>query len=338
MGIVLDRGQVGQLFERFGPVIHLRDADVFGIPRPALQRSTDRGELLRVAKSAFVRAETWTAADDWERFRLRSIAFGLCAAPDAHLTGPASALLLGLPTLGDPPKVPSAIRPGDPHTGHGLTLFGTTRRGYLPVVHRTTRARVRTVGPVFAAVDIARHHGSAAGLICADAALHGGAHREMFDHLLGRMAGYPGISTARWAARHADPRAESPLETLGRLAFLTGDLTPPLSNVWVRVPGQWFRVDHLLTDVGVILEADGAIKYNDRPDADRIVTTEKAREWALRSAGFGIARYTWSDAVSRPWVIPQRAREAARQRGSAPAPTCWYLDRPDRWDAGAAFG
>ena len=65
--------------------------------------------------------------------------------------------------------------------------------------------------------------------------------------------------------------------------------------------------------------------YRDRPDADSIVHQEKAREHHLRGAGFALARYNWSDAVARPWIIPVRAAEAARHR-TGPPPTCWHLD------------
>ena len=142
------------------------------------------------------------------------------------------------------------------------------------------------------------------------------------------MQAYPGISTAHWVAEKADARSESALETLGRHAFVSARLPAPLSNVWVPAGGQWFRADHLLPDTGVVLEADGAVKYNDRPDADTIVTSEKERERQLRRAGYGVVRHNWADAVGRPWVIPQRAREADRLRNGRPVPTCWTLEPP----------
>jgi hypothetical protein len=117
------------------------------------------------------------------------------------------------------------------------------------------------------------------------------------------------------------------LESLGRLSFLSAGLPVPVSNPWVVTGGRWYRVDHLLPDTGVILEADGALKYRDRPDADEVVRAEKAREHALRRAGFAVARYNWSDALSRPLIIPVRAAEAARHR-AGPLPTCWHLDQP----------
>jgi len=187
---------------------------------------------------------------------------------------------------------------------------------------------VRTVGAAYCAVDVARHLGPRDGLVVADAALHGGVDPASLIDLIKNMQAYPGISTALWVAQHADPGCESALETLGRYAFLAAKLTPPLSNVWVRVDDRWFRVDHLQPESGVVLEADGAVKYNNRDDADQVVTSEKARERALRRAGFGVVRYTWADAVGSPWSIPQRARDEASLRAGKPVPTCWTLDPP----------
>jgi hypothetical protein len=187
---------------------------------------------------------------------------------------------------------------------------------------------VNTVSPAFVAVDIARHQGPIDGLVTTDAALRSGIQREVLFDLIGNMAAYPGISTALWAVQNADPRAESPLESLGRYSFLAASRPVPLSNVWVRTAKQWFRVDHLSAETGVVIEADGALKYNNRPDADLIVTSQHAREELLRQAGFGIARYNWADAVGKPWIIPRRADEAARRRGVGQPPTCWQLHPP----------
>ena len=73
---------------------------------------------------------------------------------DAHLTGAAAATLLGLPLLSPPAGLPIAVRPGDPHIGHDRTPYGRIRHGHLPLVHRTMRARVRTVSAAYAAVDL----------------------------------------------------------------------------------------------------------------------------------------------------------------------------------------
>ncbi len=148
------------------------------------------------------------------------------------------------------------------------------------------------------------------------------------------MLAYPGIDTARWVAEHADPRSESPLESLGRMAFLSAGRIPPLSNIWITVGGKWFRVDHLLPETGVVIEADGAIKYNNRPDAGQQVMVDRERERLLRQLGFVFVRYDWAIASHAPAELMRRVDEAARTRPLRPVPTSWTLEPP--WSTGSA--
>ena len=328
MSVLADRRLLDQLFARWGPVVHLHDVVTGGLPRALLIRGVDRADLIRVGKAAFVRQQDWSAADERERFRLRALAFGLCLREDAHLTGEAAALLLGLPLVDDPSGLPVAIRPGNAHVGHDRSPYGRVRRGYLPLTCRTERARVPVVSPAFCAVDIARHLGPRDGLVVADAVLHTGVDREALTRIAEHMLAYPGIATVAWVAAHADGRAESPLESVARYAFLAADRPVPLSNVWIGAGSRWFRVDHLLPEDGVVLEGDGAVKYRNRPDADVIVTDEKERERLIRGLGYGVVRYTWADAVHRPGLLLHRVQEAARLRPHASRPTGWRLDPP----------
>ncbi len=328
MSVLSDRRLLDHLFARWGPVVHVRDARAAGLPAGVLVRAVDRADLIRLGKAAFARASDWAAGGERDRFRLRALAFGLGLGGDAHLTGPAAALLLGLPLVDDPSGLPVAIRPGNAHIGHDRTPYGRVRHGYLPPVCRTERHRVPVVSPAFCAVDIARHLGARDGLVVADAVLHSGVDRRAITTIAANMLAYPGIAMVAWVAEHADRRAESPLESLCRYAFLAAGARPPLSNVWIGAGSRWFRVDHLLPDEAVVLEGDGAVKYRDRPDADAIVRDEKERERLIRGLGYGLVRYTWTDAVARPGRLLHRVREATRMRAPGPVPTGWRLDPP----------
>jgi hypothetical protein len=333
MQLVNDRRQVQALFDRWGEVIHVRDADDAGTPRSALRRLEHRDELVRVAKAAFVRGADWAAADDWKRFRFRALGFGLCAGPDTYLTGAAGCVVHELPTIGSPPLRPTAVRPGDAHRAPNRTVHGRVRWGYLPPHHRAVRSRIRVVSPAYAAIDMARHDGTQAGLVAVDNLLHRGTDPEIVARLLAEMVNYPGITQARWALEHADARCESPVETLGRYAFLAGGWDPPLSNVWVTDGSTSRRVDHLIPEYGIVIEGDGDIKYDNRPDASDIIKDEKARERWLRNLGFAVVRYTYAIAMYHPdWLLVEVAREIARHR-HRPAPTCWSLDPPWRQTA-----
>ncbi|SDP01696.1 hypothetical protein SAMN04515671_2680 [Nakamurella panacisegetis] len=320
---------LAELFDRFGDVVTMSDAAASGIPGSLVRRGADSGLLVRVAKSAFVRRSSLERASEWDAFRLRSIGFGLCSGSNVHLTGWGAAAVLGVPTVHAPPRLVTGLRPGDAHRAPDRTPYGRTRWGHLPSWHRTRRFRVATVDAAYAAIDIARHYGAVAGLVAADFALRSGGRRESLARLVGEMVNYPGIQTAGWVVEHADPRAESPLETLGRLAFLTHRREAPLSNVWFTVGQRQYRVDHYLPEDGVAVEGDGGTKYNDRPDASVIVNAEKDRERDLRSVGVELARYSYEVAMHRPAEILRRVDVARRIRGSKPLPTCWSLDPPD---------
>ena len=102
----------------------------------------------------------------------------------------------------------------------------------------------------YCAVDIARHLGPLDGLVTADAALQRGMNPSAMVDIISKMQAYPGIATALWVAHHADARCESPLETLGRHAFITAGLPAPLSNAWVR-PRPVVSSRPLLPETGV---------------------------------------------------------------------------------------
>jgi hypothetical protein len=164
--------------------------------------------------------------------------------------------------------------------------------------------------------------------VAADFALRRQVQPEIPAYLAAQMSAYPGIGHAIWALEHADARCESPLETLGRYAFIQAGRPAPLSNVWVCAGGVVRRVDHLIPEHGIVIEGDGDVKYDDRPDAAAIVTDEKARERWLRRLGFVVIRYTYQVARYHPaWLLAEVDREI-RNRGGRPAPTCWSLDPP----------
>ncbi len=328
MGDERDAAVLAELFTRFGTVVSGADADSMGIPRAMLRRGVARSTLIRVAKCAFVQQSRWADMTPWQRFRARAVGFGMSSAADVHLAGWAAVAVLDIPTVHCPPHLPTALRPGDPHRGPDRTVYGRTRNGYLPPQHRMSRDRVQTVDYGFAVVDVARHYGPVAGLVAADHVLHRGASLEVLARLTEDLVNHPGIQTARWVLHNADARVESPVESLGRLAFLSCRRPPPLSNVWIEAQGRMYRADLLVPSLGVFLEADGAVKYNNRPDADSVVMAEKERERHLRSVGFAVVRYNFELALRRPSELVRRVDEAARLRGRMPVPDSWSLDRP----------
>lgn len=135
------------------------------------------------------------------------------------------------------------------------------------------------------------------GLMAADAALHEGL--VTVDELaatLARMRRWPGVPQARELLSFADPLAESPLESLTRLALHDDGVPPPELQVEIAVPGRRvpYRVDMLWPRHRLILEVDGLGKYN-----DAVLRRERRREAQLRQLGYRIERVLWTDVVER---------------------------------------
>ena len=98
--------------------------------------------------------------------------------------------------------------------------------------------------------------------------------------------GTPGAAAVRRALADVDGRHESPGETL--TARVMRDLGYSLEpQVWIGP----YRVDFLVTGPRVIVEFDGAVKYDDR----QAIVAEKRREDDLRRRGYVVVRLMWSD-------------------------------------------
>jgi hypothetical protein len=159
-------------------------------------------------------------------------------------------------------------------------------------------------------VDCAREWSLTASVIAIDAAIHmqqvdrAELHRAV-------LAGTHrvGIAGAARALDLADGRAESPLETRGRLAMLSAGLPRPDLQVEIYdSAGRIGRVDAWYEDAAIAIEFDGRVKYDDPRDASpaEVLWKEKRREDRMRDAGARVVRIvnddlgpTWPQKVAR---------------------------------------
>lgn len=171
-------------------------------------------------------------------------------------------------------------------------------------------APVTTLGRT--AVDLARTRSPLTSVIALDAALRTGLSRERLFEVLERQRGWPGSARAKDRVLFADGRAESPLESLGRLRFHQLELPAPrLQVVLGGAHGPDGRVDFYFEQQRTVGEADGAVKYDGEEQLSRrSLFDEKRREDAIRDSGFEVFRFVWEEAVSRPEVLSLRAHAA----------------------------
>jgi hypothetical protein len=112
-------------------------------------------------------------------------------------------------------------------------------------------------------VDCAREWGLEDAVVALDAGLL--AERTTVDDLERAVAAashWPGAPAAQRAVALADGRAESPLETRGRLRIVGAGLPRPELQVEIRTAGRLVAVvDAWFDDAAVAVEFDGQVKY-----------------------------------------------------------------------------
>ncbi len=275
-----------------------------GIPRSTVCRWLHDGMLVPVATGIYADPAVVDGADPWERFRLRSRAFVLVSPPNTYAADWSAVALHRLPTVGEPPAMPSVIRPRSTRSGSNRTVNGRTRFASVPSRWLGDADDVPALVPAFAAVDVARRSDRLASLVVADevAAREGG--RESLTAALADIEGWPGDKKAAWAVRHCDPDVDSPLESAGRLAFITSGLPPSRSNVWVGEYVPEYRLDHFWDDHRLGVEGDGVTKYLTNPA--ETIKNEKRREWRLQQLGIRVVRYSWAVALGSPGDLAQQ--------------------------------
>ncbi len=144
----------------------------------------------------------------------------------------------------------------------------------------------------------------------ADSALHRSRvnHVQLRDVLV-TCRSWPGSDTARCVIDLADGRAESPLETLGRLLIQEHGLPPPEPQFAVADDfGVFAYADLAWPDARVIVEFDGMLKYDGRePQALR---REKQRQERIERLGWIVVRLTWHDITREQTRTVARLRDA----------------------------
>jgi hypothetical protein len=124
------------------------------------------------------------------------------------------------------------------------------------------------------------------------------------------------VDRARRVVGFSTDLAESPFESIARVAFDEGGLPPPELQVWVGGEDRPIaRVDFLWREHGTIAEADGALKYAD-PDRAR---QHLHRDADLRDAGFEVVHFSWRELTVSPaqvigWINAAFARTSPVRR------------------------
>lgn len=256
------------------------------------------GRWHRLRRGVYVPAARWAATQGDVRARhlLSAAAVLAVLAPGPVLSHTTAARFHRLVL---PRRTDDAVR---------LTQVGQWRegRGYrvaaadLPDVDLDAGGPLPVTGVARTLVDCGREWDLADAVVAIDAAIQQKrVRRSRLTETVLRQSHWEGIGQAGRAVHLADGRAESPLETRGRLAFLEAGL--PLLELQVELHGpRGFvaRVDGWFDDPGIAVEFDGLVKYTDpyrgRTPAE-VAWDEKRREDLIRDLDVPVVRVVQED-------------------------------------------
>ncbi len=267
---------------------------------PVFRRELARGTYLVLCPEIAVPAAQFRVFPRWEQQAIRAFAVGL-GTRKAVLVGKSAARLHGIPVLGNDEPVtvvlPGGGRPAVKRWPAGVHY----RRAQLPQEQVTADHGVRVTRIVRTVVDIARYHGLVDGIVAFDHLLSlPTMSRERATTMLDDLGRLRGSGVAHRALGLADPRAESPLESLARVQILVADL-PEVTSVepQVELLGGRCRVDLLVNGV-LVVETDGELKYDGSTGVAPAeqMKRDRERDRALTNAGIPRIHVTYSDLVT----------------------------------------
>ena len=308
-------GRLSTVAAEFGGVLTPADAASVGATRDDLLRLMRSGNLRRLQRGVYVDADRFAAtrSSPREAHLLRAAAVLRTLRQPAALTHVSALVAYGLPVPDDGLRRVHLWRPaGVDQRGGRQALASSSSRGALA---SRVVGNLIVVHPALAAAHAACTLDDGWALVAGDAVLGSGmASSDQFDRALQALSSFRGHARAARVVASARAGAESPLESLSRLAFLQrGVPEPRLQVAFFDERGFVGRADMLFDEWRVIGEADGLGKYGSHAD----LVSEKVREDRLRDLGFEVVRWTWDDIHRRPdAVVAQlhRARDRAARR------------------------
>lgn len=297
-------------------VVLRREAIEYGIDDNALARLVRAEVLQRQRYGAYVLTARFREADVATRHLM------LCAAALRQYADHAAGIALSHDS--------SCVAQSGPTWGLDLSeahlthLQGAGRRSSR-LVHHQGACRVGDLRrhdgawvtvPGRAVLEVTATRGIEVGLVQANHFLHTGETTKAELLQLARScARWPGSLGHSLLLRLADGRLESPLESRSDYFFFSSGLPMPTPQVAIHdAEGRFIgRVDFAWPEQRVVVEVDGQAKYHRyrRPGEtiEQMVLREKAREDALREAGWIVIRLVWRD-LERPAATLSRLRRA----------------------------
>ncbi len=302
--------------ERQLGLVTAADARRAGYEHPEIRRLCASGAWTRLRRGVYSPEADLDGLTGAARHRVDCCAVLLeLGRPAAAVSHGSAARLHGLPVRRGQA---STVRLTDPSTwrhGRGFRM----NRAPLDPGDVVVSGALRLTSAARTLVDCAREWDLEDGVVAIDAALL--AERTDPGRLRSAASAarsWPGGRTAARAVALADGRAESPLETRGRLRIVGAGLPSPGLQVEIRAGGRLVAVvDAWFDDAAVAVEFDGRVKYPDPRrgrTAGQVLWEEKRREDELRALDIAVLRIADAD-VGSGWP---RAEDRLRRLLSRP--------------------
>lgn len=259
------------------------------------------GKAVRLLPGCYLTAEAWNQKKRWEQYRMLCIAAAL-KYPTRFLALGAAAALLNIPL----PRTPEGILLASPTSRRSGTVATINPRHRVlhkvrtvPVGEVVLSNGIATTSLAWTATSIAANvrSNSEAGtaLMVLEGALRSGISIEDLKRCAVTSDGKPrGPALAKWIDL-ADERSDSPAESLMRaILFCLGIDYEQQVLILDERSHDMGRVDFLLTKYGIIIEVDGAVKYDGTfGDPYRALKRERIRHNRITNLGYQVLRISW---------------------------------------------
>ena len=287
--------------QRFG-LFTTAEALLVGYRKSEIRNLCSTGRWVRLRRGILVTAQDLADGEArGRRFAMECLAVQLSLdRPTALFSHGSAARLWGLPV---PRRLDATIRLTDAtqwRTGHGWRMTCAP----LSPAERWRSGPLRLTSAARTLTDCAREWALEDAVVAMDAALL--AERTTTDELRDAAAAvhhWPGASRALRAAGFADGRAESPLETRGRLRIIGAGLPAPRLQVEIRAAGRLVGVaDAWFDEAAVAVEFDGRVKYSTPwrgRSPEQVLWEEKRREDEMRALDIRFVRIADADLGER---------------------------------------
>jgi predicted transcriptional regulator of viral defense system len=285
-----------------------------GLSAKQIRTKVSRGELFRLDHSIYAPAGLVKSvtATDRGALALRAAAALASLGPQAVVSHHTAARLQGLALLGRAPQGIAITRV--PGSGSRKSWPGVrVHNAALPAGHRGKCAGVPVTTAARTVLDLARCSPLRAGVVVADSALRKKrTTKTELQAVIESCQRWPGLQRAAEVVAFADSLAESPLESISRVAFRDCGLPPPRLQALLGADGLIIaRVDFYWERFRTVAEADGEMKYESKFAA----THQLRRDAELRDAGFEVVHFGWHDICDTPEQVAASIRAAFRRGG-----------------------